>query len=100
MNTFCCVYRKEWWWQWQIKNIGKNLTINTNTNGSLIHFTVTDTTTRTIYKIAYANGVVQGDKTVNFAGYTLYLDTLDTNVELNAQTTLQNYQTIIAYKKY
>ena len=78
----------------------KNLTINTNTNGSLIHFTVTDTTTRTIYKIAYANGVVQGDKTVNFAGYTLYLDTLGTNVELNAQTTLQNYQTIIAYKKY
>ena len=76
----------------------KNLTVNSSANGNLIWYDLYDASTNTTYRIAHNNGVTSSD-TVNFAGYTLYLDTLGTNASLTGSTNLKPYQTIIAYKK-
>ncbi len=47
------------------------------------------------WKIAYSGP--KGGVTADFGGYTLYLDTLGT-AQLSANTQLQAYQTVIAYK--
>ena len=77
----------------------KNITINTNDDNSLIWFDLVDKTTNTTYRIIHSNGVSTKTKTVNLAGFNLYLDTLNSNVELTASTTIKPYQTIIATKK-
>ncbi|MCH5157154.1 MAG: type I pullulanase [Clostridiales bacterium] len=49
------------------------------------------------WKIVHANGSVAQDATADFAGYTLYLNTVG-GVTLSANTSIQAYQTIIASK--
>ena len=50
-------------------------------------------------KVVHANGGVSTGSTVNFAGYTLYLDTLNlSGLELTTTTPVAPYQTIIAYR--
>lgn len=49
------------------------------------------------WKIIHANGAV-GNVTVDFAGYSLYLDTLNSGVTLSANTPISPFQTIIAKK--
>ena len=50
------------------------------------------------YKIIHSNSAVKGKNyTADFAGYTLYLDTVGDGA-LSANTPLLPYQTIIAYK--
>ena len=52
------------------------------------------------YYIIHVNGIGNAeDHVVNLAGYTLYLDTLNTGAELTDNYQLQSYQTIIAYRK-
>ncbi|MCH5172442.1 MAG: type I pullulanase [Erysipelotrichales bacterium] len=77
----------------------KNIEIKTNSNGSMIYYDLVDSVNNVSYRIVHSNGVSAEDKVVDLAGYELYLDTL--NLEgftLSANTTVQNYQTIIAYK--
>ncbi len=50
-----------------------------------------------VWKVAHGNGVGTS-QTVDFAGYTLYLDTMNTNVALSGSTKLAPFQTLIAYK--
>ena len=52
------------------------------------------------YRIAHACGIHKGatSGTVDFAGYSLYLNTGDNDVTLSATTALEPYQTVIAYK--
>lgn len=50
------------------------------------------------YLVAYNNGY-EGDETIDFSGYTLYLDTLnDNSLVLNDAVKLKPYETIIAIK--
>lgn len=80
-------------------NACKEITIQTNEDGSLIYYDLVDTVNQRSYRIAHCNGVVGSNRKVDFNGYTLYLNTLNsTNLVLNTETTLSDYQTIIAYK--
>jgi pullulanase len=77
----------------------KTIKINTNTNGSMIYYELIDEEAGLKYVIIHSNGVNANDKTFNLEGYTLYLDTLGVEgLELTQNTTISNYQTIIAYK--
>ena len=76
----------------------KDVNINSNSDGSLIYFDLTDTVNKKQYRIVYSNGV-SSTKVINLEGYNLYLDTLNkSNFTLSSNTTIDNYQTIIAYK--
>ncbi len=71
---------------------------STLNNGATIINNIKDTANRIEYKIAYNNGV-SGTETIDFSGYTLYLNTLnDNSLVLNDSIKLNKYQTIIAYK--
>ncbi len=77
----------------------KNIEIHTNSDGSMIYYDLVDTVNNVSYRIVHSNGVSASDKVVNLEGYTLYLDTLNkTDLTLTASTTVDAYQTIIAYK--
>ena len=65
--------------------------------GAVIKITFTDHEAGRAYKIVHANSAVADYKEA-FAGYTLYLDTLSSGVELSDSTPVSAYQTIIAYK--
>ena len=79
--------------------IADNYQVTTLSDGAVIQITVKDSKTNRTYKIIHANGTIS-KKTVtsDFSGYTLYLDTLSTDVEMSATTAIKPYQTIIAYK--
>ncbi len=75
----------------------KAINVQMNEDGSLIYYDLVDTAANKTYRIVHSNGVAS-PKTVDLAGYTLYLDTLNSNISLTAETTILGYQTIIAYK--
>ena len=76
----------------------KDIKVNSNNDSSLIYFDLTDTVNKKQYRIVYSNGV-SSTKLINLEGYNLYLDTLNKNdLTLSSNTTIDNYQTIIAYK--
>lgn len=51
------------------------------------------------FKVVHANGGLPAGTTVDFEGYTLYLDTLNVSgLTLSNATQVSKYQTIIAYK--
>ena len=74
------------------------IVINTSKSASMIYYDLYDASTNTTYRIVHHNGVASAD-TIDLSGYTLYLDTLNSNVELTSSTQVKPYQTIIAYKK-
>jgi pullulanase len=77
----------------------KLIKVNTNSNGSMIHYELVDEEAGLTYVIIHHNGANASDNTYNLAGYTLYLDTLGVaGLELTQSTEVQKYQTIIAYK--
>ncbi len=96
--------------QLEQSKIADNYVVTLLEGGSAIQIDVTDAKNGLQYRIVHANGTV--NKKVNsglsnvvnvdFSGYTLYLDTLNasqnTATVLSASTTMQKYQTIIAYK--
>lgn len=71
-----------------------NVVIN---DGNEIVYEIKDFKNNKTYKIVHANGL-GNKKTVDFEGYELYLDTLNSNVTLSKETPISSYQTIIAYK--
>lgn len=77
--------------------IEANYKVEKLANGAAIQITVKDAANNRTYKIVHANGSLDS-LDVDFSGHTLYLDTLNTNVELTASTSIMPYQTIIAYK--
>ena len=77
--------------------IEANYKVEKLANGSAIQITVKDAANNRTYKIVHANGSLDS-LDVDFSGHTLYLDTLNTNSELTASTSIMPYQTIIAYK--
>ena len=77
--------------------IASDVVVTTHNNNSMVQITVVDRVNNVQYVIYHSNGN-GGVKTVNLSGYTLYLDTLNTNVTLSSSTNVQPYQTIIAYK--
>lgn len=79
-------------------NACKNITINSSTDGSLIWYDLVDASTNTTYRIIHNNGA-SSNNTVNLAGFTLYLDTLNSGVTFSSSTQIKPYQTIIATKK-
>ena len=74
-----------------------NINITVSTDNSTIEYTLVDIENNKEYKIIHANGSVS-NHTINLEGYTLYLDTLGSEIELTAQTVINPYQTIIAVK--
>ena len=66
-------------------------------DGNTVVYTIRDTAHNKTYKIAHANGVGT-IKPVNFEGYSVYLDTLDSGIALSSSTALANFQTIIGVK--
>jgi pullulanase len=69
--------------------------------GNELMYDLSDTASNKTYRIVHVSGYnVSADQTADFAGYTLYLDTLNpsTPLTLSATTKLSPYQTIIAYK--
>lgn len=77
--------------------IAGNYTVTKEANGSVIQVIVKDAANNRTYKIIHANGTVK-NYSADFAGYTLYLDTLGKTQSLTANTAISQYQTIIAYK--
>lgn len=72
------------------------ISVTTNDNKSMITYKISDAEKE--YVIIHSNGV-NGTKVANLEGYTLYLDTLNLDgFTLTAETTISNYQTVIAYK--
>ena len=78
-------------------NGAKELNVTSSYNGSLISYEIKDTANSRTYKVIHAGPAIK-DATVDLAGYTLYLDTLNSGVTLSASTSISPYQTIIAYK--
>lgn len=78
----------------------KEIIVNVSEDNTVISYDVTDTVNQRIYRIVHSNGVSSATgKTVDLSGFELYLDTLNTQgLTLTSQTTIANYQTIIAYK--
>ena len=74
-----------------------NINITVSPDNSTIEYTLVDIENNKEYKIIHANGSVS-NHTINLEGYTLYLDTLGSEIELTAQTVINPYQTIIAVK--
>ena len=76
-------------------------TVEKLNNGAMFVLTFNGTidgAERTI-KVIHANGAVPAGTTVDFAGYTLYLDTLNVQgLALTNETPVLAYQTIVAYK--
>ena len=79
-------------------NACKNITINSSADGSMIWYDLVDASTNTTYRIIHNNGV-SSSNTVDLAGFTLYLDTLNSGVTFSSSTQIKPYQTIIATKK-
>lgn len=75
----------------------KAINVQTNEDGSLIYYDLVDEAANRTYRIVHSNGVAS-PKGVDLSGYSLYLDTLNSNIALTAETTVSEYQTIIAYK--
>ena len=76
-----------------------NIEIKMNENKSMIYYDLVDKVNNCTYRIVHSNGVSSADKVVDLEGYTLYLDTLNTeNLTLTNETPIREYQTIIAYK--
>ena len=65
--------------------------------GNTVVYTIRDAAHGKTYKIAHANGVGT-IRPVDFEGYSVYLDTLNSNVALSSSTALQNFQTLIGVK--
>ena len=78
----------------------KEIAVVVNDDANLIVYDVVDTASNRTYRIVHSNGyVTENAKTVDLAGYTLYLDTLNTQgLSLSSATPVAEYQTIIAYK--
>lgn len=81
-------------------NAGENNTITCDTSkGNLITYSIRDNSTNRTYKIIHTNGYNESTLgTVDLSGYTLYLDTIDSNKILTSSTKLNSYETLIAYK--
>ena len=80
------------------EEIATDVVVTTNTEKSLVTIKVTDNVNKVEYIICHSNGN-SGNKVVDLSGYTLYLDTLNINgFTLTASTTIQSFQTVIAYK--
>lgn len=77
--------------------IEANYKVEQLAGGSAIQIVITDSKNNRTYKVVHANGSL-GSLNVDFAGYTLYLDTLSTDITLSASTSISPFQTIIAYK--
>ena len=80
------------------EEIATDVSISKNSDGSLIIMTIIDRVNKVEYIICHSNGISTQQKIVDLSGYTLYLDTLNTNVTLGSSTSVQPYQTIVAYK--
>ncbi len=76
--------------------IASNYTVTTLNGGAAIQIVIKDAENNRTYKIVHANACVNG-LNVDFSGHTLYLDTLNSGVELSSATQIAPYQTIIAY---
>lgn len=76
------------------------LNYHTSENQNQIIYNVTDTANNRDYLIVHANGYNPNAlETIDFEGYTLYLDTLNrTDLVLSNQTVIKPFETIIAYK--
>ena len=79
------------------EQIDANYKAESVSGGAAIVIDVTDSKNNRTYRIVHANGAAT-DVTVDFDGYTLYLDTLNTGAELTANTSVSAFQTIIAFK--
>ncbi len=79
----------------------KHIKISVSNDCNLITYELKDTINNRIYKITHANGYEgQSPRAVDYYGYTLYLDTLNTeNLQLGYATPISSFQTIIAYKQ-
>jgi pullulanase len=74
-----------------------SLTPSASADNSEITYTLNDTANARTYKVVHASGYGAAPA-VDLAGYTLYLDTLNSGVSLSAATAIAPYQTLIAYK--
>ncbi|MBO6286245.1 MAG: type I pullulanase [Bacilli bacterium] len=75
------------------------VTVTRSETNTILSYELTDGVNT--YKFAHANGIHAGDaleETVDFSGYTLLHDTLGVSNELTANTKLQAFESIIAYK--
>ena len=79
------------------EQIDANYKAESVSGGAAIVIDVTASKNNRTYRIVHANGAAT-DVTVDFDGYTLYLDTLNTGAELTANTSVSAFQTIIAFK--
>ena len=73
-----------------------NITIEKLNNNSILKYTVTSDDQE--FLIIHANGVNHGFK-IDLSGYELVLDTLNSNITLDENSSVNGYQTLILKKK-
>lgn len=82
-------------------NYNDNLKLDyeVNFDGNQVILNINDSINNRTYKIVHMNGYQSSEKlTIDFSGYTLYLDTLDENKALTSSTEIEAFETLIAYK--
>ena len=78
--------------------VASSFTVTSSSSRNVITITIKAKDGST-WKVVHANGTLGAGVTEDFAGYTLYLDTLGSaNLTLSATTPIAQYQTIIAKK--
>lgn len=78
----------------------KNTVINKSSDESLFYYDLIDDINNISYRFIFSNGYNKNNKSVDLEGYSLYLDTLNKdNLILSKNTSIDEFQTIIAYKK-
>jgi len=75
----------------------KSLSVTVSSDSNMLTYEINDTANSKTYKIVHACGVGTLPS-VDFSGYSLYLDTLESGVTLSAATTISPFQSIIAVK--
>ena len=96
-------YKKLIWFKQNVdgmhldKTAAKAMTFNVSSKYDLISYEIKDTANNRTYKVVHGGASLSG-ATVDLSGYTLYLDTLNSNVSLTSSTSISAFQTIIAYK--
>lgn len=81
-------------------NAGENNALNVivNADNNMIKYELKDETNNRIYQVIHVNGYVTSELKVDLSGYSLYLDTINATKALGADTKLEPFETIIAYK--
>ena len=76
----------------------KDIKVYSSDNNNVIYYDLKDN--NKLFRIAHRNAYMDKEEVnIDFEGFKLYLDTINSKIRLTKKTNLEAYQTIIAYKE-